>query len=93
MGCEIAGGLGAKMADPAREVYVLMGDGCCPMMAQEIVTSLEEQTDMIETSYEETVPGCQCWWDLPVAEVSNRDSVNTAWRNYEDARKNERLLF
>src|SRR5580704_7928396 len=26
MGYEIAGGLGAKMADPAREVYVLVGD-------------------------------------------------------------------
>src|SRR5580700_4830227 len=38
MGYEIAGGLGAKMADPAREVYVLVGDGSYLMMAQEIVT-------------------------------------------------------
>jgi 3D-(3,5/4)-trihydroxycyclohexane-1,2-dione acylhydrolase (decyclizing) len=42
MGYEIAGGLGAKMADPAREVYVLVGDGSYLMMAQEIVTSLQE---------------------------------------------------
>ena len=27
MGYEIAGGLGTKMADPAREVYVMVGDG------------------------------------------------------------------
>jgi len=42
MGYEIAGGLGVKMADPNREVYVLIGDGSYLMMAQEIVTALQE---------------------------------------------------
>ena len=42
MGYEIAGGLGAKMAEPSREVYILVGDGSYLMMAQEIVTSLQE---------------------------------------------------
>lgn len=42
MGYEIAGGLGIKMADPDRDVYVLVGDGSYLMMAQEIVTSLQE---------------------------------------------------
>src|SRR5580692_3842269 len=42
MGYEIAGGLGAKMANPSREVFVLIGDGSYLMMAQEIVTSLQE---------------------------------------------------
>ena len=42
MGYEIAGGLGVKMADPSREVYVMVGDGSYLMMAQEIVTSLQE---------------------------------------------------
>src|SRR5205814_7722112 len=42
MGYEIAGGLGIKMADPKREVYVLVGDGSYLMMAQEIVTSVQE---------------------------------------------------
>src|SRR6266478_5155673 len=42
MGYEIAGGLGVKMATPDREVYVLVGDGSYLMMAQEIVTSLQE---------------------------------------------------
>jgi 3D-(3,5/4)-trihydroxycyclohexane-1,2-dione acylhydrolase (decyclizing) len=42
MGFEIAGGLGAKMADPAREVYVLVGDGSYFMMPSEIVTSIQE---------------------------------------------------
>ena len=42
MGYEIAGGLGVKMADPSREVYVMVGDGSYLMMAQEIVTSVQE---------------------------------------------------
>ena len=42
MGFEIAGGLGAKMADPSREVYVLVGDGSYLMMPSEIVTSIQE---------------------------------------------------
>ena len=42
MGYEIAGGLGAKMADPSREVYVMVGDGSYLMMNSEIVTSVQE---------------------------------------------------
>jgi 3D-(3,5/4)-trihydroxycyclohexane-1,2-dione acylhydrolase (decyclizing) len=42
MGYEIAGGLGIKMARPERDVYVLVGDGSYLMMAQELVTSLQE---------------------------------------------------
>ncbi len=42
MGYEIAGGLGAKMADPSREVFVMVGDGSYQMMSAEIVTSLQE---------------------------------------------------
>ena len=43
MGYEIAGGLGVKMADPARDVYVMVGDGSYLMMAQELVTSIQER--------------------------------------------------
>ncbi|MGD0808082.1 MAG: 3D-(3,5/4)-trihydroxycyclohexane-1,2-dione acylhydrolase (decyclizing) [Acidimicrobiales bacterium] len=42
MGYEIAGGLGAKMACPDREIYVLVGDGSYLMMAQELVTAVQE---------------------------------------------------
>ena len=42
MGYEIAGGLGVKMADPSREVYVMVGDGSYLMLANEIVTSIQE---------------------------------------------------
>jgi 3D-(3,5/4)-trihydroxycyclohexane-1,2-dione acylhydrolase (decyclizing) len=40
MGYEIAGGLGAKLAAPAREVVVLVGDGSYLMMNSEIATSV-----------------------------------------------------
>jgi 3D-(3,5/4)-trihydroxycyclohexane-1,2-dione acylhydrolase (decyclizing) len=43
MGYEIAGALGAKLADPSREVFALVGDGSYLMMAQEIVTAVSEQ--------------------------------------------------
>jgi 3D-(3,5/4)-trihydroxycyclohexane-1,2-dione acylhydrolase (decyclizing) len=42
MGYEIAGGLGVKMADPSREVYVMVGDGSYLMMNSEIVTAVQE---------------------------------------------------
>ncbi|GGG77157.1 3D-(3,5/4)-trihydroxycyclohexane-1,2-dione acylhydrolase (decyclizing) [Parapedobacter pyrenivorans] len=42
MGYEIAGGLGVKMADRGREVYVMVGDGSYLMMSSEIVTSIQE---------------------------------------------------
>jgi len=176
MGYEIAGGLGAKMADPEREVYVLVGDGSYLMMAQEIVTALQEDFKLnivlldnhgfssigglsracgnegmgtnyrfrrgekydgdlltvdfaanaaslgawiaraqtadelqaalaaarkqrrtsvvvVETSYDQRVPGYESWWDVPIAEVSERESVKAARRNYEEARKKERFFF
>lgn len=42
MGYEIAGGLGVAMADPEREVYVMVGDGSFLMMNTEIVTMVQE---------------------------------------------------
>ncbi|REF34870.1 3D-(3,5/4)-trihydroxycyclohexane-1,2-dione acylhydrolase (decyclizing) [Thermasporomyces composti] len=42
MGYEIAAGLGVKMAAPDREVIVLVGDGSYLMLAQEIVTAVQE---------------------------------------------------
>jgi 3D-(3,5/4)-trihydroxycyclohexane-1,2-dione acylhydrolase (decyclizing) len=47
MGYEIAGGLGVKMADPTREVFVLVGDGSYLMMAQELVTAVQEGVKLV----------------------------------------------
>jgi 3D-(3,5/4)-trihydroxycyclohexane-1,2-dione acylhydrolase (decyclizing) len=42
MGYEIAGGMGVALADPEREVYVMIGDGSYLMMNSEIVTMVQE---------------------------------------------------
>ncbi len=178
MGYEIAGGLGAKMADPEREIYVMVGDGSYLMMAQEIVTSIQEgyklnivlidnhgfasigglsqsvgsagfgthyryrnpatgQLDgevlpvdfaanarslgayvieapdlpalkaalseareqdrttviVVETDREQRVPGYESWWDVPVAEVSEIESVQQARAAYEKSSRKERYYL
>lgn len=40
MGYEIAGGLGVKMAEPDRDVYVMVGDGSYLMLNSELATSV-----------------------------------------------------
>ena len=40
MGYEIAGGLGVKMADPNRDVHVVLGDGSYLMLNSELATSV-----------------------------------------------------
>lgn len=42
MGYECAAGIGAKMACPDREIYVMVGDGNYLMMNNEIVTAIQE---------------------------------------------------
>jgi 3D-(3,5/4)-trihydroxycyclohexane-1,2-dione acylhydrolase (decyclizing) len=42
MGYEIPAGIGAKMACPDREIYVMVGDGNYLMMNNEIVTAIQE---------------------------------------------------
>lgn len=52
MGYEVAGGLGAKMAAPDREVYVMVGDGSYLMLSQEIITSIQEDQKLIITLFD-----------------------------------------
>ena len=176
MGYEIAGGMGVKMAAPDREVYVMVGDGSYLMMAQEIVTAVQEGYKLnivlldnhgfssigglsracgnrgmgtnyryrkngaydgdiipvdfvanaaslgafavraktgnelraalvearkrpgttvvvVETAIDERVPGYESWWDVPIAEVSESESVRAARRKYEEARQKERVFL
>jgi 3D-(3,5/4)-trihydroxycyclohexane-1,2-dione acylhydrolase (decyclizing) len=175
MGYEIAGGLGVRMADPSREVYVLVGDGSYLMMSQEIVTAIQEGIDIkivlldnhgfssigglsracgsegfgteyryrtnglngnripldfaanaaslgahtqtantweqlaeslkacrqqrgvsvivVETDYDDRVPGYNSWWDVAVAEVSESASVRQAHADYARNKARERYLW
>jgi 3D-(3,5/4)-trihydroxycyclohexane-1,2-dione acylhydrolase (decyclizing) len=47
MGYEVAGGLGVRMADPSRDVFVMVGDGSYLMMATELVTAVQEGIKVI----------------------------------------------
>jgi len=47
MGYEVAGGLGVRMADPSRDVFVMVGDGSYLMMATELVTAVQERIKVI----------------------------------------------
>jgi len=47
MGYEIAGGLGAKMAAPERDVYVIVGDGSYLMLSSDLATSIQEGCKLI----------------------------------------------
>lgn len=178
MGYEISGGIGCRMADPTREVYVLVGDGTYQMMPGEVATAVQEgvkiilvivnnsgygsiraiserlgsggygtrfryrdtQTgqltgafvpvdlaanarslgaDTLEVSSIEeleralataraaetmtaividadptaVVPGYDAWWDVPVSEVSEMQSVREARVEYDAHRQTERTFF
>jgi len=179
MGYEISGGLGAKIACPEREIYVVLGDGGYLMMPSEIITSLQEgykltivlidnngfasigglsksigsegfgtkykyrntetgqldgeplPVDLAKNAeslgakvfrttnvaslnealkeakkatkttviYIKTVPERKiagygyAWWDVPIAEVSESESVQKARKNYEEQKKKQRYFF
>jgi len=58
MGYEIAGGLGAKMAEPERDVYVMVGDGSYLMMNSEIATSVMLGCKLVVTVLDNGGYGC-----------------------------------
>jgi 3D-(3,5/4)-trihydroxycyclohexane-1,2-dione acylhydrolase (decyclizing) len=47
MGYEIPGGMGVKMADPSREVYVIIGDGTYLMMSADLATAVQEGIKLV----------------------------------------------
>ena len=47
MGYEVAGGLGVRMADETRDVFVMVGDGSYLMMATELVTAVQEGVKLV----------------------------------------------
>ena len=176
MGYEIAGGLGAKMAAPGREIYVLVGDGSYLMLNHEITTAVQEGIKInvillvnhgfasigslsasigqerfgtqyrfrrgkrhkgdnlpidylanakslgadvfsastkedfqktlvqakkkqkttvivIETNILRTVAGYRAWWEVPVAEVSNKEEVKKMRLIYEENKKKQKIYL
>jgi 3D-(3,5/4)-trihydroxycyclohexane-1,2-dione acylhydrolase (decyclizing) len=48
---------------------------------------------VVETEYHDRLPGYESWWDVPIAEVSNSESVQSARRNYEKTLQRERYFW
>lgn len=58
MGYEIAGGLGVKLAEPGRDVHVMLGDGSYLMMNSELATSVMLGRKLIVTVLDNRGFGC-----------------------------------
>lgn len=58
MGYEIAGGLGVKLAEPGRDVVVMVGDGSYLMLNSEIATSVAMGCKLILTVLDNRGFGC-----------------------------------
>jgi len=58
MGYEIAGALGAKMAEPNKEVYAMVGDGSYLMLHSELVTSIQEKQKINVLLFDNVGFGC-----------------------------------
>ena len=58
MGYEIAASLGAKLAEPQRDVYTLLGDGSYMMLHSELVTSIQEKKKINVVLFDNMTNGC-----------------------------------
>ncbi len=58
MGYEIAASLGAKLAEPSREVYAMCGDGAFLMLHSELVTSIQEKKKINVLLFDNCGFGC-----------------------------------
>ncbi|MGF1437725.1 3D-(3,5/4)-trihydroxycyclohexane-1,2-dione acylhydrolase (decyclizing) [Bacillus thuringiensis] len=58
MGYEVAGALGAKLAEPTKEVYAMVGDGSYQMLHSELVTSLQENKKINVLLFDNSGFGC-----------------------------------
>ncbi len=47
MGYEIPGGMGVKLADPSRGVYIIIGDGTYLMMSADLATAVQEGIKLV----------------------------------------------
>ncbi len=58
MGYEVSGALGVKLADPAREVYALVGDGSFLMLHSELITAIQYDHKINVVLFDNSGFGC-----------------------------------
>lgn len=79
MGYEIAGAIGAKLAAPEREVYVLIGDGTYLLYHQEIVMAVQEGIKINIILFDNN--GWQCIDNLQTGQGIPRFGCQLRFRN------------
>ncbi len=84
MGYEIPGAIGAKLAEPEREVYVVMGDGTYLMYHQEIVTAIAEGLKINIIVFDNN--GWQCIDNLQTSQGIPRFGCELRFRNPKTGR-------
>ncbi len=84
MGYEIPGAIGAKLADPEREVYVLIGDGTYLLYHQEIVMAIQEGLKINVVLLDNS--GWQCIDNLQTGQGIPRFGCQLRFRNPETDR-------
>jgi 3D-(3,5/4)-trihydroxycyclohexane-1,2-dione acylhydrolase (decyclizing) len=79
MGYEIAAALGAKMAEPDREVFALVGDGSYTMLHSELLTSLQEGMKINVVVFDNN--GFQCINNLQTSQGITKYGNELRYRN------------
>ncbi len=70
MGYEVAGALGAKLAEPDREVYSMVGDGSYLMLHSELFTSIQEGSKINVLLFDNN--GFQCIKNLQMSQGTDQ---------------------
>jgi 3D-(3,5/4)-trihydroxycyclohexane-1,2-dione acylhydrolase (decyclizing) len=75
--------------------YVIVAPTLVALKAALVEARDQKQTTVIvvETDREQRVPSYESWWDVPIAEVSELESVQQARSAYEGAVKKERFFL
>ena len=48
---------------------------------------------VVETDREQRVGGYESWWDVPIAEISEIETVQAAYQKYQAAKEKERYYL
>jgi len=84
MGYEVAGALGAKLAEPDKEVYSMVGDGSYLMLHSELFTSIQEGRKINVLLFDNN--GFQCIKNLQMSQGTDQFGNEFRYRDNETGR-------
>lgn len=90
MGYEVAGALGAKLAEPSKEVYAMVGDGSYQMLHSELVTSLQENKKINVLLFDNS--GFGCINNLQMGNGMSSFGTEFRYRNQETRKLNGAIM-